>query len=80
MFLKVVPSAQNIDYACVVEGYRDTSHRTKQRYLFSLGKLEDFLNTSSFRKLAKRALARESKKAIELNKISEGKLLIMGIH
>ena len=47
-------------------------------YLKFFSKLEDFLNTSSFRKLAKRALSKESKKTIELNKISEGKIIHYG--
>jgi len=41
MFLKIVRSAQGIDYVYVVEGYRDSSGRIRHRYLFSLGKLED---------------------------------------
>jgi len=66
MFLKIVRSAQGIDYVYVVEGYRDSSGRIRHRYLFSLGKLEDFLQTSSFQKLARRALGHSTERKIEL--------------
>jgi transposase len=78
MFLKIVRSAQNIDYVYVVEGYRDDLGRTRHKYLFSLGKLEDFLKTSSFRKLAQRVLACSVEKQIDLTKISEGRILYYG--
>mgnify|MGYP000142963534 CR=1 FL=1 len=78
MFLKVVRSAQNIDYVYVVEGYRDQSGRIRHKYLFSLGRLEDFLNTESFKKLAKRALGESTEKQFDLTKISEGKILNYG--
>jgi len=78
MFLKIVRSAQNIDYVYVVEGYRDDSGRIRHKYLFSLGRLEDFLNTESFKKLAKRALSDRSEKQFDLTKISEGKTLNYG--
>ncbi len=78
MFLKIVRSAQNIDYVYVVEGYRDSSGRIKHKYLFSLGRLEDFLNTESFKKLAKRALSESVEKQFDLTKISEGRVLNYG--
>lgn len=79
MFLKVVRSAQNIDYLYVVEGYRDPSGRIRHKYLFSLGKLEDFLSTSSFRKLAKRALGGgDPQRRFELSSISEGRVVYFG--
>lgn len=78
MFLKVVRSAQNIDYVYVVEGYRDSSGRTKHKYLFSLGKLEDFLQTPSFQKLARRALGYASERKFDLKNITEGKVLYWG--
>ncbi|WP_439950934.1 IS1634 family transposase [Thermodesulfovibrio aggregans] len=53
------------------------SGKTRHRYLFSLGRLEDFLNTESFKKLAKRALGQEEQK-LELRKISEGRILNYG--
>jgi len=78
MFLKIVRSAQGIDYVYVVEGYRDSSGRIRHRYLFSLGKLEDFLQTPSFQKLARRALGHSTERKIELKSISEGKVVYWG--
>jgi transposase len=77
MFLKIVRSAQNIDYVYVVEGYRDDTGRIRHKYLFSLGRLDDFLNTESFKKLAKRALI-EGKECFDFTKISEGRVLNYG--
>ena len=77
MFLKIVRSAQNIDYVYVVEGYRDDIGRIRHKYLFSLGRLDDFLNTESFKKLAKRALT-EGKECFDFTKISEGRVLNYG--
>jgi hypothetical protein len=51
MFLKIVRSAQNIDYVYVVEGYRDDTGRIRHKYLFSLGRLDDFLNTEALKNL-----------------------------
>jgi transposase len=78
MFLKIVRSAQNIDYVYVVEGYRDSSGKIRHRYLFSLGRLEDFLETASFKKLARRALSGSLERQPDLKKISEGRLLYYG--
>ncbi len=47
MFLKVVKSSQNIGYVYVFDGFRDQQGRVKHKYLFSLGRLEDFMNTPS---------------------------------
>jgi len=57
MFLKVVRSSWNVPYVYAVEGIRDNSGRIRERYLFSLGRLKDFLNTESFKKLARIALS-----------------------
>lgn len=78
MFLKVVRSAQNIDYVYVVEGYRDSAGRIRHRYLFSLGRLDEFLQTDSFRKLAKKALLNETEKRFSLSSISEGRIIHYG--
>ncbi|GLI53493.1 IS1634 family transposase [Thermodesulfovibrio yellowstonii] len=78
MFLKIVRSAQGIDYVYVVEGYRDSSGIIRHKYLFSLGKLEDFLQTPSFQKLARRALGNSTERKIELKSISEGKVVYWG--
>jgi transposase len=78
MFLKVVRSSQNVDYVYVVEGYRDKFGKIRHKYLLSLGKLEDFLNTPSFKKLAQRALAKDKGKQFDLTKVSEGKILYYG--
>ncbi len=78
MFLKVVRSAQNNDYVYVVEGYRDSEGRIKHRYLFSLGRLDEFLQSVSFRKLAKKALLNEKDKRVSLSSISEGRIIHYG--
>jgi len=39
-----------------VEGFRDDSGRIGHRYLSSLARLKDFLNTESFKKLGRIAL------------------------
>ena len=77
MFLKIVRSAQNIDYVYVVEGYRDDIGRIRHKYLFSLGRLDDFLNTEALKKLTKRALT-EGKECLTLQKYPKEEFLIMG--
>ena len=48
MFLKTVRSSQGIQYIYVVDGYRDEQGNVRHKYLFSLGRLEDFLNSPCF--------------------------------
>jgi len=74
MFLKITKSADKTDYIYVVESYRDDKGRVRHRYLFSLGKLKDFISTSVFKKLAQKALALDSsfnKEGVELSCLSE---------
>jgi transposase len=78
MFLKVVRSSQNVPYVYVVEGFRDDSGKVRHRYLFSLGRLKDFLNTESFKKLARIALSEGKEDQPDLRRISEGKIVNYG--
>lgn len=81
MFLKIVKSANKTDYIYVVESYRDDKGNINHNYLFSLGRLKDFISTPMFKKLSKKALASDSGfnlQGIELSHLSEGEVLKYG--
>jgi len=78
MFLKTVRSSQGIQYVYIVDGYRDEQGNVRHKYLFSLGRLEDFLNSPSFKKLAQLALGTSSDKAELALSVSEGEMMRYG--
>ena len=81
MFLKIVKSANKTDYIYVVESYRDDNGSINHRYLFSLGKLKDFISTPIFKKLAQKALALDQgfdMGVADLSCLSEGEVLKYG--
>jgi hypothetical protein len=78
MFLKIVKSANKTDYIYVVESYRDDNGNISHRYLFSLGKLKDFISTPMFKQLAQKALALDQSLdmgGVDLSCLSEGEVL-----
>ncbi|GER92351.1 hypothetical protein A45J_0066 [hot springs metagenome] len=81
MFLKIVKSANKTDYIYVVESYRDDDGNINHKYLFSLGRLKDFISTPMFKKLAQKALALDSNLntgSIDLSCLSDGEVLKYG--
>ncbi len=74
MFLKVVKSSQGIPYVYVVDGYRDDEGKVRHKYLFSLGRLDDFINSPSFRKLASLITGQKEVEKEITASISEGEL------
>ncbi len=74
MFLKIVKSSQGIPYIYVAEGYRDSNGRVRHKYLFSLGKLDNFINTPIFKKLASMVSGKDIKGEGIISNISEGEL------
>ena len=81
MFLKIVKSANKTDYIYVVESYRDDDGNINHKYLFSLGKLKDFISTPMFKKLAQKAIESDSRfnlQGINLSYLSEGEVLKYG--
>ena len=81
MFLKIVKSANKTDYIYVVESYRDEDGNTNHKYLFSLGKLKDFISTPMFKKLAQKALLLDQSLemgGVDLSCLSEGEVLKYG--
>ncbi len=74
MFLKVVKSSQGIPYVYVVDGYRDDEGKVRHKYLFSLGRLDDFINSPSFRKLASLITGQKEVEKEIAASISEGEL------